>query len=359
MAEQEENQQERTEPATPKRREDARKKGNVAKSYEINSSAVLLISLFFLFFAGAQMLATMNYYSQLVFENVSTVNLTADNLKIYIELAAISLLKIIFPFIIAVMLIGILINLLQIGPLFTVEPLIPRFSRINPFTGFRRVLLSRKTVVELLKNVLKIVLVGVVAYLDIKGKIPQFVLLIDQSVSQIMVYTAMATFSLGIKITLVLIALSLADYLFQRFEYERSIRMTRQELREEYKQLEGDPQIKARIRSIQRELVRRRMMENIPKADVVITNPVEIAVALQYIPKEMEAPKVVAKGRRKIAEKIRALAIQNDIPIVENKPLAWTLYKAVNIGDFIPEHLFQAVAEVLAYVYRLKNKKLA
>ena len=135
--------------------------------------------------------------------------------------------------------------------------------------------------------------------------------------------------------------------------------MTKQEIKEELKQLEGDPQIKARIRSIQREMARRRMMEEVPEADVVITNPLEVAVALKYTPREMEAPKVIAKGRKKIAERIREIAIEHDIPIVEDKPLAWTLYKAVNIGGFIPEDLFQAVAGVLAYVYRLKNKKLA
>ena len=359
MAEQEENQQERTEPATPKRREEARKKGNVTKSYEVNSSAILLISLFFFFFAGAHIVTLMVYYSRIVFDNFSSISLTPDYIKGYIELASLCMLKILLPFVVTIMAIGLLVNLLQVGPLFTVEPLIPKFSKINPVTGFRRILLSRKAAAELLKNILKIILVGVVAYIDIKGRIPQFVLFLDQSVSQIWTYTAAATFSLGVKIIMLLAALSLIDYIFQRFEYERSIRMTRQELREEYKQLEGDPHIKARIRSIQREIARRRMMEGVPKADVIITNPVEVAVALQYTPKEMEAPKVVAKGRRKIAEKIREIAIQNDIPIVENKPLAWALFKAVEIGDFIPEHLFQAVAEVLAYVYRLKNKKLA
>ena len=359
MAEQEENQQERTEPATPKRREDARKKGTVAKSIEVNSSAIILVSLLFFFFVATYMIEMTKYYSQVVFENIGSVFLNPDNMQAYLQLAAGVFLKIILPFIVTIMAIGLAINYLQVGPLFTFEPLKPKFSKINPITGMKRVLFSRKALVEFIKTIFKIIIVGLIAYYSIKGDIENYVPLMDQSAVQLLAFAGKAAFILGIKITIALIFIAILDYIFQRFEYERSIRMTKQEVKEELKQLEGDPQIKARIRSIQREMARRRMMEEVPEADVVITNPLEVAVALKYTPKEMEAPKVIAKGRKKIAERIREIAIEHDIPIVEDKPLAWTLYKAVNIGDFIPEDLFQAVAGVLAYVYRLKNKKLA
>lgn len=361
MAEQGGNDQaqERTEPATPKRREDARKKGQVAKSVEVNSSAIILISILFFFFAGTYMVEKMSLYSRLIFENINSIVVNSDNLQDYLEVAATGFLKVIFPFIVTIMMIGLAINFLQIGPLFSFEPLKPKFSKINPLSGMKRVLFSRKAVVELVKSILKIVSVGIIAYYSIKAQIEDNILLIDQSPLQIFGYAGNAAFSLGLKIMLALVLISILDFIFQKFDFERSIRMTKQEIKDEMKQMEGDPNVKARIRSIQREMSRRRMMDAVPEADFVITNPVEIAVALKYDPGDMEAPRVLAKGRKKVAIKIRELAIENDIPIVEDKPLAWALFRAVEVGDFIPDDLFQAVAEVLAYVYKLRNKKLA
>ncbi|MFC1732805.1 flagellar biosynthesis protein FlhB [candidate division KSB1 bacterium] len=359
MAEQEENQQERTEQATPKRREEARKKGQVAKSIEVNSSAILLISLLFFFFAGSYMQNTMSQYSRIIFENFDTISVNPDNLPDYLALAGIAFLKIILPFVVVIMFIGLSINYLQVGFLFTLEPLKPKLSKINPLSGFKRVLFSRKALVELVKGILKIVIVGSIAYWSIKGQVKNYIPLIDQSAGQMILFTGQQTLMLGVRIALVLLVLALLDFLFQKYDYERSIRMTKQEVKEEYKQLEGDPHIKARIRSIQREMARRTMLEEVAEADVVITNPTHVAVALQYKPKDMEAPLVLAKGREKIAHKIKAIAEEHEVPVVEDPPLAWALFKSVNIGDTIPEDLFHAVAEVLAYVYKLKNKDLA
>ncbi|MFC1513515.1 flagellar biosynthesis protein FlhB [candidate division KSB1 bacterium] len=358
MAEKGNDQQERTEQATPKRIEDARKKGQVAKSVELNSTAILTLSLLFFFFVSGYMIDTMKYYSQVVFENVDTIRINPDNLQEYLKMGALSFAKIIFPFVALIMIIGIGINYLQVGPLFTLEPLKPKFSKINPISGFKRVLFSTKALVELVKSISKILLIGLIAYFSIKGQLNEFIPLIDQSPLQIMIFIGKCIFSLGMKITLVLLVIAVLDYMFQKYDHKKSLKMTKQEIKEEYKQMEGDPHVKARIRSIQREMARRKMMSDVPEADVVITNPTEIAIALKYNPGEMEAPQVLAKGRKKIAEKIREIAKENDIPIVQNKPLAWAIYKAVNIGDFIPENLFQAVAEILAYVYKLKNKKL-
>ncbi len=358
MAEQEGNQQERTERATPKRREEARKKGNVAKSIEVSTTAIILASLLFFYFGGSYMFNLMSHYSRVIFENIDWVTLNSDNMQDYLQIAAIGFLKVSSPFIITIMVIGVTINYAQVGPLFTLEPLTPKFSKVNPLAGMKRVLFSRKALVELVKNILKIGIIGSIAYYSISGDVQDFIPLIDQTPLQIFAYASRETFALGVKIAIALIAMAVLDFMFQKFDYEGSIRMTKQEIKEEMKQLEGDPHVKARIRSVQREMARRRMMEEIPEADVIITNPVEIAIALKYAPGDMEAPKVLAKGRKKVAEKIRAIAIEHDIPIVEDKPLAWALFKAVKIGEFIPENLFHAVAEVLAYVYKLKNKKL-
>ena len=358
MAEQESNQQERTEQATPKRKEDARKKGNVAKSVEISSTAIILVSLLFFYFGGSYMLNLMKYYSQLIFENIGSVALNANNLQGYLQIAAIGFFRVSAPFAVTIMAVGFIANYAQVGPLFTLEPLTPKFSKINPLSGMKRVLFSRKAFVELIKNILKITVVGLIAYYSIKGQIQDYIPLMDQSAAQLIAYVGRETFALGLKISIALVLMAILDFMFQKFDYAKSIRMTKQEIKEEMKQMEGDPLIKARIRSIQRETSRRRMMDEIPEADIIITNPVEIAVALKYSPKDMESPKVVGKGRKKVAEKIRKIAIEHNIPIVEDKPLAWAIFKAVKIGDFIPEDLFHAVAEILAYVYKLKNKKL-
>ncbi len=359
MAEQEGNQSERTEDATQKRKEDARKKGNVPKSQEINSSAILLISVLFFFFVGRYMLENMMNYSRIIFENYDTVFVNPDNIQAYMEIAALGFLKVILPFIVTIMFVGLAANLLQVGPLFTFEPIKPKFSKINPLSGMKRILLSRKALIELIKNLFKIFLVGYVAYVTIKNEYLDYRSLMDQSTAQMLTYVGERAFSLGMKLILLLITIAILDFIFQKKDYARSIRMTKQEVKEEYKQMEGDPHIKARIRSIQRDMARKRMMDDIPEADVVITNPTEIAIAIKYTPGEMESPKVLAKGRKKIAERIRNIAMENDIPIVEDKPLAWALYKTVDVGKEIPEDLFQSVAEILAYVYKLKEKQVS
>jgi len=355
----EDNQQEKTERATPKRREEARKKGNVAKSIEINSSVVLITLLLVLQFGGGYIFNQISLYTRFLFENFDTMSVNQDNLSGYIGLAGMALLKIIGPIVFIILAVSLVANIAQVGPMISSEAISPKFNKLNPISGFKKILFSRKSLVELVKNIFKILLIGTVAYVTIKGDIQEYIPLMDKEPSQIFKFVCYATFKVGIRIALVLLALSIFDFMFQKWEFEKSIRMTKQEIKEEYKQLEGDPQIKARIRSIQREMARRRMIQEIPEADVVVTNPTEIAVALKYDTKEMDAPVVLAKGKGKIAERIKEIAIEHNIPIVENKPLAQALFKATEIGDEIPEEFFQTVAEVLAYVYRLKNKKVA
>ena len=212
---------------------------------------------------------------------------------------------------------------------------------------------------ELAKGIIKIFVVGYIGYSTVKGVIQDYVILMDKDVYNIFAFIADASFTVGLKISIALVILSLFDILFQKYDHEQNIKMTKHEVREELKQMEGDPLVKARVRSIQREMARQRMMGNIPEADVVITNPTKLAIALKYDPKEMSAPTIIAKGARLIAEKIKELAREYNIPVVENKPLAQALYKSCEVGDEVPEQFFQAVAEILAYVYRLKKKQVA
>ncbi len=263
---------------------------------------------------------------------------------------------IIMPVFIVLALVGILVNLAQVGFLFTGEPLVPKLEKINPLAGFKR-LFSKRSVETLLKDILKIVVVGWIGYSAITGLMHDILNTAGYSAGQIINFTGTSVFRISMKILIGYAVLAILDYAFQRWDYEQSMMMTRQEIKEELKQTEGDPLLRARVRSAQREMARRRMMEEVPTADVVITNPTEIAVALSY-EAGMPAPVVVAKGRRLLAERIRTIAAESGVPIVENVALAQALYKAVDVGHAIPADLFTAVAEVLAYVYRLKGKKV-
>ena len=214
-----------------------------------------------------------------------------------------------------------------------------------------------KAVQELFKSIAKIFVVGWISYKHVKAIVPQLVELQDVSLRASMVFVAGSTLSLILKLCMVLVALAIIDWFYQKWDFEKSMKMTKQEVKDEMKQREGDPLVRSRIRQKQREIAFKRMMQDVPKADVVITNPIRIAVALSYVSDDMHAPRVVAKGAGVIAERIREVAKENDVPIVEDKPLAQALFKSADVGDFVPPNLFKAVAEVLAYVYRLGKKE--
>ncbi len=352
----EETGQERTEQPTERRRQEVRKRGQVARSLEVNSVVMLLSSFFILFVFRKHFLTE---FSQIMvgFFNLSVLDsFTLSNTRnLFINIMW-SYFSIIFPMFILLAIIGIAVNIMQVGFLYTGEPLIPKLEKINPIAGAKR-LFSRRSLETLVKDILKIVVVGWIGYSSIKGIMGNILSMTGSSAEQIISFTGLSVFNIAMKILIGYMILAILDYAFQRWDYENSIKMTRQEIREEMKQLEGDPLLRARIRSVQREMARRRMMEEVPKAEVVVTNPTEIAVALSYKP-GMNAPVVVAKGRKLIAEKIRMIAEESGIPIVENIILAQSLYKAVDVGHSIPIELYTAVAEVLAYVYQLKGKKV-
>jgi flagellar biosynthetic protein FlhB len=243
---------------------------------------------------------------------------------------------------------------MQVGFIFSGESITPKLSKIDPIKGFGR-LFSKQAFMEFAKSLLKLTIVGGIAFLTVKDEMKNFGLLGDMELNSIFIYILKIFFKIFIRCSLAMIILVVIDYVFQRWEFENRIKMTKQEIKDEFKKSEGDPLIKSRIKSIQMEMARKRMMQDVPEADVVITNPTHLAVALKYDSSTMKAPKLVAKGSRKIAEKIKNIASEHNIPILENKELARNLFSLVEVGQEIPPALYQTVAEVLAYIYRLKS----
>lgn len=354
----EESFMEKTEQATPKRREDARKKGQVAKSIEVNSALLLLFGVIILNFAGLFLYSRIGYLITDIIGNIHTIVITQDTvwqlfLSIFIRVAIV-----LFPIMVLLMSIGMLASYSQVGFLFTVEPMTPNFDKLNPLKGIKKVIFSKRAFVELMKGLLKITIIGLIGWSTIKSYLDDSIFLMDSDIISIFLFLCRASVNIALKITLVFLLFSGVDYFLQRRLYENEIKMTKDEIKQENKQLEGDPLVKSRIRSIQRQMARRRMMQEVPKADVVITNPTHYAVALKYDANTMAAPKLLAKGADAIAQKIKEIAIEHDIPIVEDKPLAQLIYKTVEINDDIPQEMYQAVAQILAYIYKVKKKKI-
>lgn len=346
----------KTEEATPRRKSEARKKGQVAKSNELNSVVVLLALFVILNYFGGWFYSELTVYvKNNLGPSALTKELTETNLGQIMMRHCIFFLRMFLPIGLGAMAVGVIVNVLQVGPLFTLEPLKPKFNRLNPISGFQR-MFSTQGLVELVKSLLKLFIVIYFVYATVKdrvnllletAKLPPF------AVAKI-IWGIM--YQIALKICIFLFVLALMDYIYQRWEYRKSLRMSKKEVKDEYKQLEGNPLIKNKIRQRQRQIATRRMMQEVPKADVVITNPTHLAIALRYDSSSMTAPMVIAKGEGYMAEKIKEVAIANGITLVENRPLAQALYKTVDIGEAVPEKLYQAVAEVLAFVYRLKRK---
>lgn len=345
--------QERTEPATPKKREDARRKGNVAKSKDLASVAVLLCALTVFYFGGSWMFDRM---IEIVHSSLQTLGQWSPTVEDAHTLAWQLFSKIgilLAPLLLFVVFAAVVGNVSQTGFMIASEAMEPKFAKLNPISGFKT-LVSIQSLVELIKSILKIVVIGGISYSVLKGVWDQIPGLVELTPFGIIAFFGQVALKMGYYVALLLIIVAVSDYVFQRWKHEKDLRMTKQEVKDENKQREGDPQVKGRIRATQREMAMRRMMEAVPEATVVITNPTHLAIAIKF-DRSMPAPTVVAKGAGKIAERIRNIAAEHDIPVIEQKPLARSLFKTVEIGEFIPVDLYHAVAEVLAYVYRLKG----
>jgi len=251
---------------------------------------------------------------------------------------------------------GVVGNLIQVGFLLTGKPLIPKFSKINPISGFKRYL-SLRPIVDTVKNVLKLIIIAAVAYVHISARLEEIMGSLNETPGSIVVYMLLLVFEISIIIIIALLSIAVLDYSYQRYEHYKKMKMTKQQIKDEHKQADGDPQIKGRIRQLQREMSRRRMMENVPKATVVVTNPTHLSIAIQY-EQEMEAPLIVAKGADQVALKIREKAKEHNIPLYEDVALARAMYDKVEPGDMVPQEFFSAVAEIIAYVYKLQGKTM-
>jgi len=349
--------QEKTEHATPKRKEDARLRGKVARSMELNSATILVLGLAILYFSGTALALKIESTARALFAASGSLKITPTSIhRLFMEGIG-TLILAVAPIAVALLAVGLAVSFAQVGFLFTLKPLAPKWETMNPMNGIKKLFFSRRTLVEQLKNVLKVAIVAFVAYYSLQKTMSESLELMNKDVASIVDVMVRSSFSVGLKVGLAFLALALGDYLYQRFEYERELRMTKQEVKEENKLNEGDPLVKGRIRSIQRRIAYKRMMQEVPKADVVVTNPTHYAVALKYDAEKMNSPAVVAKGADLLAQRIKSIAKEHGVPMVENKVLARALYTTVEIGEAIPEKLFHAVAEVLAYIYRLKNTK--
>lgn len=345
---------EKTEKATPKKRQDAKKKGQTAKSQDVNTAVVLLSVFMFFMFAGSYMKNLVFYLFRHTFENYFTMELTEANVQMMLVDFVKIFAMIVGPIMLVAMIAGVVANFMQIGFMFSTEAIQFKLEKLDPIKGMKRIF-SMRAIVELLKSILKISFVGAVTFSVLWNNMGEIMRLSHLSIQGAFATVATLTLQMGLYASGALLFLSLLDFLYQKYDFEKNIRMSKQDIKDEYKNTEGDPLIKGKIKQKQREMAMRRMMSEVPKADVVITNPTHYAIAIKYDETKVDAPYVVAKGVDFVAQKIKFIAQENDIITVENRPLARALYSQTEIGDTIPEEFFKAVAEILAYVYRTKK----
>ena len=350
----EESGQERTEQATNKRRQDFRKKGQVAQSKEVATAALLTASLLlWVFYARYFWHDLESVYTRLL-QRLSEFQVTPLAIvNLTWEIGAV-MGKLLWPVFLLTLVVGFFASFLQVGPLFSTQVFQPDLNKFNPVKGMAK-FVSKRSAVELVKSLAKVALIGFVAYKTVANEFDTALALSMLDLNQTLIFLGQVAFLVLAKTCGIIIVLAFIDFTFSRYEMEQKMKMTKQEVKEEFRETEGDPQLKARIRSVQQQMARKRMMAEVPKADVVITNPTHLSVALSYQRGDMDAPKIVAKGADHLAFRIREIARDHHVPIIENKPVARALYKQ-EVGEEIPEEMFTAVAEILAYVYSLKKR---
>jgi len=349
---------EKTEEATAKKLNDARKEGQVAKSQELISGAML-----FTFFIAIRLFCgyLANGFIKVFHRNYRYISVYAveypeiGNMSGMFRRAILDILLMSLPIFAFGLVIAFLLNIFQVKWKVTSKPLQPKFNRLNPISGFKKII-SKEKLFELVKSIAKIVIIFWVAYSTLMDEIDTLKILYDLELISAIVYISDFVINMGIKISAVYLIIGLADYIYQKLKFKKDMRMSKQEVKDEYKQQEGDPQIKGKIKNKMRESSMRRMMQKMPDADVVITNPTHFACAIKYDKEKASAPVLIAKGADHLAQKLKDIAKEHNVPIVENKPLARMLYYNVDLDAEIPQELYQMTAEVLAYVYQLKNK---
>ncbi|MCX7708911.1 MAG: flagellar biosynthesis protein FlhB [Clostridia bacterium] len=352
--------EEKTEKATPKKRSEARSQGQVLQSRDLTAAVVLLLILISIRIFAGNIYGEISAFIKRIFTEYANIeDLFTFNLlpRLFMD-TVIVLLKTAMPILAVAAISAYIISYAQVGFLFTTATLGVKLDRINPLNGFKRIF-SLQGVVELLKSLVKVSIIGYTAYSYLSGEVYNVLNLMDMDVMSIAVYIGSTAINVAIRICVALIFIGIADYGYQWWQYEKNLKMSKHEVKEEFKQAEGNPEVKAKIKQKQRQISMRRMLADVPKADVVITNPTHFAVAIQYDSEVSSAPTVIAKGQDFVAQRIKEVAKENKVEIVENKPLARSLYDAVDIGEAIPPELYQAVAEVLAFVYSLKGKDRA
>ncbi|MHA6251280.1 flagellar biosynthesis protein FlhB [Oceanobacillus sp. CAU 1775] len=346
---------EKTERATPKKRMDERRKGKVAKSQDINTSILLVFCFLALFVFGSFMLDAMLQLFIQAFTMYIHSDVTFESVPMVFNSASWEAAKMLAPIMLIAIIAGFGSNLLQVGFLFTTEPLKFDLKKIDPIQGAKRIF-SIRAIVELLKSLFKITFIGAVTFSIIWIFRDDVLMLAFSNAENALALFGRIAIIMGIASTAALFFLAILDYLYQRYDFEKNMKMSKQDIKDEYKNMEGDPLIKSKIKEKQRMIATRRMMAEVPDADVVITNPTHYAIAIKYNEERASAPYILAKGVDRTALKIREIAAENNVIVYEDKPLARALYSVVEVGDVIPEEYYQAIAEVLAYIYQVEQK---
>lgn len=346
----------KTEAPTPRRRQEAREQGNIAHSADLTAAAILLGTMVLLSWYGPGLVRVLREAVAQMLGPTALGELSSAGVAEGVLRLVVSVALALMPVFAGVMLIAVVVNIVQVGFNFNTQRLQPNLAALNPFKGIGKLFGQGKGAFSLLMNVLKLSLVGLAAYSAVHGRLDEIVMVQQLSFLQIFSLGSQIVYSIAMRIGVLLLVLAIVDYIYQRYRTEKQLKMTKQEVKEEMKRMEGDPHIKQRRRSVAQQIMKNRLRRDVPTADVIVTNPTEFAVAIKYDSAAMHAPRVIAKGQGYMAAQIRQIAIENGIPILERKPLARALYRLVEVGQEIPEQFYATVAEILAYVYELTGK---
>ncbi|HVT88384.1 MAG TPA: flagellar biosynthesis protein FlhB [Tepidisphaeraceae bacterium] len=346
----------KTEAPTPRRRQEAREQGNIAKSQDLTAAVLLVGVIVLLSWYGPNLIGALRTITEDMLGPGSLKNPVADTVGMQMMLAIRVVGSAMAPLLLGVMVVAILVNMVQVGFFFTLTRIQPQFSALNPFKGVSKLLGSRDNLVAMAMNILKMTLVAYVAYGAIRTRMTQILTTQQLDFIQIFGLGSQIVYSIALRIGMVLLILAVVDYAWNKYRTEQKLKMSKQEIKEEMRRMEGDPHIKQRRRQVAIQRSKQGIRQNVPTADVIVTNPTHFAVAIKYDAKTMHAPKVVAKGADFLAQEIRKIAIEHGIPVLERPPLARAIYKLVDVGQEIPEQFYSAIAEILAYVYEISGK---